>query len=111
MDSNPKEDSNEKILVFFLSLVLILSTVTPTYAHGTSHDRQFPYEEIERRESENISTSSTLPAIFVTLTVKVSHYNAHKSYDKIVTRQGKKYRVVYQAIPRSDCYLCKYNSY
>lgn len=47
--------------------------------------------------------------------VKASHYNAHRSYTTTSTRQGKKYKVTYKAIPRSKCYLCKamkaYNSY
>lgn len=47
----------------------------------------------------------------IKLAVKASHYNAHRSYTVYSTRNGKRYKVTYKAIPRSQCYLCKYNSY
>lgn len=71
--------------------------------------------EEEINSEENQSERSIIGGIIieeiVRLSVKASHANAHRSYTKIVTRQGKKYEVTYEAIPRSECYLCEYNSY
>lgn len=67
--------------------------------------------EFDEQSAFPIVADPSVIESIVYLAVKASHYNAHRSYTVYSTKNGKRYKVTYKAIPRSKCYLCKYNSY
>lgn len=67
--------------------------------------------EFDENSAFPIVADPNLITTVIKLAVKASHYNAHRSYTVFSTKNGKRYKVTYKAIPKKNCYLCKYKSY
>jgi hypothetical protein len=93
---------------------LLFSMTNLSYAANINEEIYCSHVDCDHDENdaeETIEANRGIIATVVYLSVKMSHYNSHRSYTKIVTKQGIKYEVTYIAIPRSECWMCEYNSY
>ena len=85
-----------KLTCLLLIFCMLFAAGGATYASNGGHQEN-------GEETQGVSDIVTV----VQLTIKASHYAMHRSYTRTVHRQGIKHIIKYEAIPKSQCPLCK----